>query len=174
MLTVLGVDPGIHGALAVLRYPEKKREIIDIPSITVQKSRKTTKIDVYRLIDSLGFLKEAEFRIAYIEDVHSMPKQGVASSFSFGEAKGIIIGVLAALGCAYRLVPPQTWKKHFKLSSDKNEVLSRVRCTYPDLNIRRADQAEALFLLEYGLQSLLRENPTVLLQYGGSDQLSGL
>lgn len=174
MLIVLGVDPGIHGAIAILKYPERRHEIIDIPNITVQRTRKTTKIDVYGLIDSLRFLKEAEFSIAYIEDVHSMPKQGVASSFSFGEAKGTIIGILAALGCAYRLVPPQTWKKHFKLSSDKKEVLSRIRCIYPDLNIRRADQAEALFILDYGLQSLLRENPTVLLQYGGLGQLPSL
>jgi len=172
MPVILGVDPGVNGAIAYLFYPNREIRLLDIPSIAIKKSgrsRKISKIDVRSLVQSLAFLKKTDTRIAYIEDVHSMPKQGVSSSFTFGETKGILIGVLAALGCSYRLVSPNIWKKHFALSSDKKDVLFRARSLYPDLNITRPDQAEAIFILEYGIQQSLKENPSMLLPYQGRE-----
>ena len=48
---------------------------------------------------------------AMIEQVHSMPKQGVASSFKFGRHYGFLLGVLTALGIPYQTVTPQKWQK---------------------------------------------------------------
>ena len=36
-----------------------------------------------------------DFGTVVVEDVHSMPKQGVSSTFNFGVSKGIVIGVFA-------------------------------------------------------------------------------
>ena len=47
----------------------------------------------------------------FIEKVHSMPGQGVASMFNFGKGYGIWIGILAALKISKTLVTPQEWKK---------------------------------------------------------------
>ena len=65
-------------------------------------------LDVRKL---LLFLSERRPDYATIEDVHSMPRQGVASSFKFGLVTGIVQGVIAALQIPYALVPPATWTR---------------------------------------------------------------
>jgi hypothetical protein len=49
--------------------------------------------------------------IVGVERVHSMPKQGVASTFKFGVGFGMIQGFLGSRYITYDLVTPQTWTK---------------------------------------------------------------
>ena len=65
-----------------------------------------------------------------LERVHSMPGQGVASTFSFGKATGTIIGCLAGAGLWEHttLVTPQVWKKAMLKDMPKEKESSVVRC----------------------------------------------
>ena len=94
-----------------------------------------------------------------IESVHSMPKQGVASVFTFGKGFGVVLGVMQALSISYILVTPQTWKKVVLVGLDwkGSKVASEVyvRNLYPDLELPRAKDkrsgvCDALCLAEYG------------------------
>jgi crossover junction endodeoxyribonuclease RuvC len=60
-----------------------------------------------------------------IEQVHSMPKQGVSTTFKFGMAYGIVLGFF---GANHRVahVQPTTWKGHFKLNG-KDKDVARLR-----------------------------------------------
>jgi crossover junction endodeoxyribonuclease RuvC len=49
--------------------------------------------------------------VVAIEAIHAMPAQGVSSMFSMGEGFGLWKGILTALGCSWRTVTPQAWKK---------------------------------------------------------------
>ena len=87
-----------------------------------------------------------------MEAVHSMPGQGVSSSFQFGRAVGVISAVAELTNYPFHLVSPQKWKKHFHLTSDKNESLDLARYFWPEAKlIRKKDgnRAEALLIALY-------------------------
>ena len=92
-----------------------------------------------------------------IEAVHSMPKQGVASSFSFGRGLGIWEGILSAYSIPYVKVSPQRWKKEMLADMPRdNKDSSRIAATrlFPnasDMLARKKDdgRAEALLMAAY-------------------------
>lgn len=53
--------------------------------------------------------------------VGAMPRQGVSSTFKFGIAFGIIIGLVTALEVPAHFVAPTKWKRHFGLDADKGK-----------------------------------------------------
>jgi len=86
-----------------------------------------------------------------------MPKQGVASTFTFGEAYGVAKGIFYALNIPIELVTPRRWKKEFDLTSDKNESLDMARMLWPDsdkFKLKKHDgRAEAALIAMYGYKS---------------------
>ena len=86
-----------------------------------------------------------------------MPGQGVVSMFNFGHNLGYIEGLLQAFDIPYQLVPPQTWKKEFCVTSDKNTSIEVCRklfphvCLLPTARSRKPSDgmAEAMLLAEY-------------------------
>jgi crossover junction endodeoxyribonuclease RuvC len=87
-----------------------------------------------------------------MEQVHSMPNQGVSSTFSFGRAVGVISAVCELTRYPVHLVTPQRWKKHFHLTADKNESLDMARYLWPEAKLklkRDGNKAEALLIAEY-------------------------
>lgn len=58
-----------------------------------------------------SYLKTNKPDLVGIELVHSMPKQGVASTFKFGMGYGQLQGICAALRIPFVLIAPQVWKK---------------------------------------------------------------
>jgi crossover junction endodeoxyribonuclease RuvC len=92
---------------------------------------------------------------AVVERVASMPKQGIASTFKFGSAYGAIRGILAALQIRTHLVTPGVWKKHFRLSSDKEAsraLALRLFAASPEHFSHKKDhnRVEAALLAVYG------------------------
>lgn len=111
----LGVDPGQTGAVAVLADGVLDR-FIDMP--TTPRRAGGHQINAAALADSLrSVLREhpGAYALAVLEQVHAMPKQGGSSGFRFGQADGVVRGVLGALGIGYIEVPPQMWKRHQRL-----------------------------------------------------------
>ena len=95
---------------------------------------------------------------AIVERVASMPKQGVASTFKFGMAVGIIHGVLLSSGVPLHLVAPGTWKRHFKLTgTDKDAARALAIRLYPAVQglHRKKDQgrADALLMGRWALET---------------------
>lgn len=100
--------------------------------------------------------------LAIVEKVHSMPGQGVASTFKFGKGYGSLLGILAGLSIPVELVTPQAWKKIVLAGSpkDKDAAIAYVRRRFPDVPIvpercRKPHDgiSDALCLLEFGLRS---------------------
>ncbi len=87
-----------------------------------------------------------------MEQVHSMPSQGVSSTFTFGRAVGVISAVCDLTRYPVHLVTPQKWKKHFHLTADKNESLDMARYLWPEAKLKlkkHTNKAEALLIAEY-------------------------
>lgn len=117
-MIVGGIDVGKSGALCLL--DDKNIHFVDF---------KTKGIKGY--IDILKSTKN--IKLVTVELVHSMPKQGVKSMFSFGENYGLIQGVLQALDIPFILVKPQTWQKALNIpsKSDKKKIASIISNVYP-------------------------------------------
>jgi Holliday junction resolvasome RuvABC endonuclease subunit len=87
-----------------------------------------------------------------MENVHSMPKQGVVSVWNFARAVGVISAVCELTRYPVHLVTPQKWKKHFHLTADKEESLDMARYLWPEAKLKRKkdiNKAEALLIAEY-------------------------
>lgn len=98
----IGVDPGWSGGIATI-YAEEGRirvEAVKMPA---------TEADIWTIFASYY---PASIRCdAIIEKVHSMPKQGVSSTFKFGHNYGFLRGMLVAASIPFREVTPQAWQK---------------------------------------------------------------
>ena len=89
-----------------------------------------------------------------VEAVHSMPKQGVSSTFKFGMAYGAAISIAQRFNVHVNGVAPRVWKKALKLDSDKDTSLLLARELWPNAPLSRKKdngRAEAL-LLAYWLR----------------------
>ena len=63
-----------------------------------------------------------------------MRGQGVSSTFRFGQADGVVRGVLGALGIGSIEVHPQVWKRYLRLTGmDKDAARTYVIERYPEL-----------------------------------------
>lgn len=156
---ILGIDPGLSGALAF--YDTEKRtlhSVHDMPKTTAKQ------ID----IPAISFVIEALspfISFAVIEQVASMPKQGVASTFLFGFCTGVVHGVVNAHGIAAYLVRPAIWKNLMHLSRDKNDSLVLARKKFPnhlEKFAREKDdgRAEAALLAVFGADRLYQQQKT--------------
>jgi len=94
----IGIDPGLTGAWA----------IIDDESRVVRYGNMD---DAFMLQTAISDAGGNYFAKAGLEKVHSMPKQGVVSVFTFGENYGWWKGFLEAVGIGYALYTPQAWQK---------------------------------------------------------------
>ncbi len=70
-----------------------------------------------------SFRGDVEIQLV-VENVGPMPGEGIVSACKFAGSIWLIRGICAAKGIKYHMVAPSTWKRHFKLSSDKE--LSRA------------------------------------------------
>ena len=81
-----------------------------------------------------------------------MPNQGLASTWNFARAVGVISAVCELTRYPVHLVTPQKWKKHFHLTADKNESLDMARYLWPEAKLKLKkdiNKAEALLIAEY-------------------------
>ena len=108
----IGIDVGKKGGIAVKSPRQSELMLMTIPRIK-------DKVDLRALVELFeDILMEGDEFMVAIEDVHSLFGMSAKSNFSFGEIKGIKIGILNALGFPYELVPPKTWQKEIWTSAD--------------------------------------------------------
>jgi crossover junction endodeoxyribonuclease RuvC len=155
MSYTFGIDPGCSGAI-VMMEGGKPIEWMLMPTY---KEGSNTRVNAFALAQWIDKCSESYIghgHHAYVELVHSMPAQGVASSFSFGHAAGVVMGVLGAFEIPTTLVTPQTWKKRAGLiGTDKDAARSRAIGLWPswsELGLKGKGQAlaDAALIATYG------------------------
>jgi hypothetical protein len=146
---ICGIDPGLSGAIAFY-FPLTPDRVMaeDLPVAGGAIDCATLAARIVQMAPTL----------AIVERVGSMPGQGVSSTFKFGAAYGALHGILGALQIRTVLVTPQTWKKHFRLDSDKEKSRALALRTFaksPQHFARKKDdgRAEAALLAVYGAQT---------------------
>lgn len=114
-MRIVGIDPGMSGALALL-VDGQLEGVTDMPTLDGEVS---------------GALLAAHLQLAapdlvVIETVHSMPQQGVASSFKFGKNYGIVLGAVTALQHPLVKMTPVEWKRINGLFHKPKEASRRL------------------------------------------------
>lgn len=143
----LGIDPGFSGAWGLIDHHGQYRGCGDMHHTDKYL---LTQFVFEEIVDAL----HGDDHEVVVETVHSMPKQGVASSFKFGVAYGGAVALAERLNSAWHMVTPQVWKKALKLDSDKQKSLALARQLWPEAPLKRQKdngRAEAL-LMAYWLR----------------------
>ena len=130
--SILGIDPGKTGALALYTPATGALEVLDVPTFTVKsgKSKKTV-IDHYslaRIIDAWSPLNPT----VYLEQVGTRPGEGAVGAFDFGRTYGMLLGICAAHFMPIELVTPATWKAALKVKGDKDKRNLEIPCIHRD------------------------------------------
>jgi crossover junction endodeoxyribonuclease RuvC len=145
MNIILGIDPGVTGGIAFLR-DDGSLTVYDIPVAGGEVN-----VDFCAQI-----VRALAPKVAIIERASAMPKQGVSSTFKFGQAYGALRAVVAVLEIPQHLVTPSKWKAHFRLDSDKEKSRSMAIRLWPGCGFfeRKKDhgRAEAALIALYGSQ----------------------
>jgi len=123
----VGIDLGfVNLSICIVAYnPKNKSETIEI----FKPKLKDEKMDIEEIIRILSIATPQDTFKALMEDVHSFPQQGVASTFKFGFSKGLISGIVKATNPKSELilVSPQKWKKYYGLiKKDKKDSIQKA------------------------------------------------
>lgn len=138
---VVGIDPGKSGAIAikfnngVITYdcPETQKEVCDLVAELPKES------------------------FCYLEKVHSMPKQGVKSVWSFSANYATWQTALICNGIPFIEVSPQSWMKAMgNLPADKklrkNAIKDAMQKMYPSLKVT-INNADALAIMTHAVRA---------------------
>ena len=156
----MGLIRAFSGAVAVIDDridSECNATVFDTPTALVEGESTKRKYLTPSMALLLQPFQGVRGVLAVLENVHSMPKQGVASSFCFGEGKGMWEGILAAYGIPTELVSPQRWKKEIMADQGKDKSAARFKAMalFPYLAdqlklVKHDGRAEALLMAVYG------------------------
>ena len=137
----IGIDPGQSGGIA--------RRMAGVDAVEMPPTMK----DIY---DWLYYQTSCDC-FAVIEKVHSMPKQGVASAFTFGKGYGGLLMALTAAKIPHEEVDPRRWQKALgitprKNTEDKREFKNRLKGfaqrLFPSTEMT-LDTCDAILISEY-------------------------
>lgn len=158
---IIGIDPGLTGALALLEGGELIA-IEDMPTFRIGKKTAIDHWALARIIDRWNDVTgPASPPAAWIEFVSSSPQMGVTSAFSFGKGYGIILGILAANFIPMHFVTPPSWKTAMKAKGEKDESRARAKALWPARSdwfslVKHHGRADAALIGLYGAESLRR------------------
>jgi hypothetical protein len=132
-MIVLGVDPGIHGALAWYDTEDRHLFLADMPTVSAKRGKTAKDVDGPTLADMLisRVIACKGIDTAFVEQVSSRPRQG--GQFSFGVNYGRVLGVLEATGIPVVNASPQKWKQAMGLrTQDKSMSVRLAAELFPD------------------------------------------
>jgi crossover junction endodeoxyribonuclease RuvC len=155
---VIGVDPGLSGALAFIHKSTLSlHSVHDLPKTKAITGK--SKLDPYSLATLVALHKD-QVSYAIIEDVGVMGgHEGTVSMFNFGFGAGLLSGVIASFAIPIIYVKPAVWKCNMGLTRNKDDSRFKASCLFPDhhhLWKRKKDdgRAEAALLGYFGALKL--------------------
>uniref|UniRef100_A0A7N0UEG7 Holliday junction resolvase n=1 Tax=Kalanchoe fedtschenkoi TaxID=63787 RepID=A0A7N0UEG7_KALFE len=158
---VIGIDPDLSGALAVLRNDTSgcSAEVFDSPTLKVLiGSRVRRRLDAHSIVKLLRSFGAPFGTTAYIEQSTPFPQDGKQGWWAGGFGYGLWIGILVASGFSVTPVPAALWKNEYELSGGrmcKDDSRALASTLFPSMSEhlkRKKDhgRAEALLIAAYG------------------------
>lgn len=145
----IGIDPGLNGGVAFVWNDGVWKD--GCPGAVKMPS---TRLDILQLMSEMLHKPDA---VAVVEKVHSMPRQGVASSFKFGMMYERACFAVQAAGIKLIEATPREWQKGLGIPSRKkietptqwkNRLRAKAQELFPGVNVTLYT-ADALLIAEY-------------------------
>ena len=156
---ILGIDPGLNGALALIELGQHRiTEIYDMPVLSLSKKRELDGYHLANIIDGHAH----EISEVWIEQVWTRPGELGPSGFSFGEVYGLIKGICMASFLPVREVSPQKWKKAMGVATgDKDDSRKAASILYPAWSdrwplVKHQGRTDAVLVATYGKRQALK------------------
>lgn len=153
MIRYIGIDPGAHGAVAII-YGD---------SVAL--------FDLTNNIEDYWYkMYNLEGDVCYVEDVYGRPGQSCAANNTFMKLAGYAELLGFSIAEKFNKVTPSVWKKYFGLTGVKGETKTQkkhrsielAKKLFPsvagELTASKDGRAEALLIAEYGRQQYEKEN----------------
>jgi len=154
-----GIDPGKSGAIVFLS--SEARVVAAFKKMPWAGDRIDSRT-LYGIFASCEDQCE-ELRVV-CEKVHSMPRDGAKSAFTFGGAYHGLLAVVDLFDHPLHLVAPQTWKKVMlkDRGKEKQDSINAARDLFPALRSELKTKsshglAEAALIAAYGIQTWKRK-----------------
>lgn len=106
-MIIIGIDIGVHGALAKLSADGELLQIADMPCLADGPNGRPAVNPP--LLAELIYKWHAGH--AFVEYVGARPGEGAVGAFAFGRSRGVVEGVLGACGVPATHITPPTWKR---------------------------------------------------------------
>ena len=165
-MIIFGIDPGVSGAISVLKKEGQIIEVYEMPTMIDGKKNKrqvngaeVTNIFKNQLMNHNDKIESSndheKIAKVVVEHVTAMPGQGVTSMFNFGQSFGAIKGICASLNLPIFYVRLAKWKKHFELiNASKDASRTKVIEMYPSISDRLrkkkdVNKADAILIARY-------------------------
>lgn len=153
---IIGIDPGITGAIATM-FPNGKKIIRDLPTAKTDGFNGIAPIEFSDIIQECIESDQIMNVVAYCEKTGTIPGNGRLAIKSVYECRGVVRAVLAMLRIPLIYVPPQAWRKFHRLpnKSDKEYsrgfAIQRLPELAEQLNLKKHhNRAEAALIALYG------------------------
>lgn len=126
---IMGIDPGKSGGIACLSLDGKKQEVFKMPD---------TLTDLHSIFTGM----KPTFTI--LEKVWSMPGEGHAGAFTFGEGFGALKMGLVACKLPHEILTPSKWIKYMSIPNRKrteerrdwkNRLKAEAQQLFPNLKV---------------------------------------
>ena len=158
---IVGIDPGLDGGLCLLERARNWEPLmITMPTLGSGKRE----LNLGAIIE---WLKRGRPEFVVIEAQQSMPKQGVASTFTIGKNYGLLLGACNALGFPLQVVRPQQWQKVMLQGAPqrigtKSAAAIVAQRLWPTLNFKATPKCknahdgivDAALIAEYGRRAI--------------------
>ena len=117
---VIGIDPGLAGALALLTSDGVLLDIDDMPVLADGAAGRRA-INAPLLAARVRAWGAGQ---AFCELVGPRPGEGAVGAFGFGRSRGIIEGVLGTMGVPVDMIAPAWWKRRVGIppGADKKDM----------------------------------------------------
>lgn len=106
-VSVLGVDVGKTGAIALLEDNGQLVDVWDMPCLADGPANRRS-VNAPLLAE---IIYKSHAGRAYVERVGPRPMEGAVGAFAFGDAKGVVRGCLAAAAIPTIFITPVQWKR---------------------------------------------------------------
>lgn len=133
-MIVLGIDPGVDGAVARIERvgPQVYVDVVNIPTLQKEGRNRAGGLKMKRVVDVAALLdllaKQAVLgaEMAFVEDVGGLPGQSGPASFVFGFGAGLIRAGLHAAAVPVTYVSSARWKGDMRAPKDKKASIMRA------------------------------------------------
>lgn len=163
-MRVIGIDPGLDGALCYHDTLSGEVSILDMPTITVKvgtgaKAKNRRRVDPHAVLEWLVIGGQVD--LVVLESSLPRPGEGAQGAFTMGRGWGILEGLLTALQRPWRVVTPQAWTKALAVGPDKGvhrETAMRLFPNYADQFrlVKHDGRADAALMSYWGATELGR------------------